>query len=339
MGMPEIFINFKAKSSNFIRQSARGIVCVLIKETTNVGITHCISETEIPGNITEKNKSFCKMAFNINRPPSEVIIVAYSDKTKISSILETISFNYCCTNVSNDTDHIATIIKDMRDTKKIKVKAVLYNSKSDHEGIINFTDSTKGINYTSRITSIIATTPLDKSVTYFVLNDIETKDIQMLSKADMDIRVNNGELFIVNDGVKCKLSRGVNSLVTTNEVKTEDFKTIKIIDIMDKIDHDIRTTVADNYTGTGNNYNNKMNLVVAIRQYLEDLQNQGIVGKFNVELDLEAQIKYIKTLGAKIDEMTETEIKHYNTRKKVFIIINVQLIDAMEDFYFSVNLM
>lgn len=339
MGMPEIFINFKAKSSDFIRQSARGIVCVLIKETTNIGITHCISETEIPSNITEENQSFCKMAFNGNRPPSEVVIVAYSDKTKVPSILETISFNYCCTNVTDDTEHIATIIKDMRDAKKIKVKAVLYNSESDHEGIINFTDDTKGIDYTSRIASIIATTPLDKSVTYFVLNDIKTKDIPMLSKADMDTRVNNGELFIVNDGVKCKLSRGVNSLVTTNEVKTEDFKTIKIVDIMDKIDHDIRTTVADNYTGTGNNYNNKMNLVVAIRQYLEDLQKQGIVGEFNVDLDLEAQIKYIKTLGAKIDEMTETEIKHYNTRKKVFVTINLQLIDAMEDFYFSVNLM
>lgn len=338
MGMPEIFINFKTKSNNFIHQSTRGIVCTIVKETSNTGVTHCLSETDIPENLTAENKLFCKMAFANSKQPSKVIIVAYSDKEGLASTLEAINFNYCCTNVADDTQHIATIIKDMRNLKKIKVKAVLYKSASDYEGIINFTDSTKGIAYTSRVASILATTALDKSITYFVLNDLKIKDIPVQSESVMDTRVNNGELFIVNDGNKCKLSRGVNSLVTTNDDKTEDFKSIKIIDIMDKIDTDIRTTVADNYTGTENSYDNKMNLVVAIRQYLEDLQNQSIVGDFNVDIDLESQIKYIKTLGAKVDDMSEIEIKRYNTKKKVFISINVQLIDAMEDFYFSVNL-
>ncbi len=340
MGMPEIFISFKAKAQNFIRQNARGIVCVLVKETANTGVTHCTSETEIPSNLTEANKAFIKSAFigGYNRP-SKVVIVAYSDILKVGSTLETLKFNYLCTNVTTDTEQIATIVKDMRDLKNLKVKAVLYNTKGNHEGIINFTDAAKGIEYTSRVASILATTPLDKSSTYFVLNDLTVEDIPMLSKADMDKKVDNGELFVVNDGEKCKLSRAVNSLTAVTDIKTEDFKSIKIIDIMDKIDTDIRTTVADNYVGVGNSYDNKMNLVVAIKQYLEDLNKQGIVGDFNVDLDMEEQIKYIKTLGAKIDEMTETEIKHYNTRKKVFMKINVQLLDAMEDFYFSINLM
>lgn len=340
MGMPEIFINFKAKAQNFIRQNMSGIVCLAVKETTNTGIIHCVSESEIPNTLTDVNKSFCKLAFTggYNRP-SKVIIVAYSDISKLGATLETLKFNYLCTNVTSDIEQIATIVKDMRDLKKLKIKAVLYNSKSDYEGIINFTDATKGIEYTSRIASILATTPLDKSSTYFVLKDLETKDIPMISKSDMDKMVNEGKLFIVNDGDKCKLSRAVNSLTTSNDIKTEDFKSIKIVDIMDKIDVDIRTTVTDYYIGVANSYDNKINLVVAIKQYLEDLQKQGIVGDFNVDVDLQEQIKYIKTLGAKIEEMTEQEIKHYNTRKKVFIAINVQLLDAMEDFYFSINLM
>lgn len=339
MGMPEIFINFKAKAQNFIRQNARGIVCVVVKETTNIGITHCVSEAEIPANLTEANKTFCKLAFigGYNRP-SKVIIVAYSDVSKLGTTLETLKFNYLATNVQTDTEAIASIIKDMRDSKNLKVKAVLYNHKGNHDGIINFTDTVKGIDYTSRIAGILATTPLDKSSTYFVLTDLETKDIAMISNTDMDKRVDAGELFIVNDGDKCKLSRAVNSLTTTSDIKTEDFKSIKMIDIMDKIDEDIRTTVTDNYIGVGNSYDNKINLVVAIKQYLEDLNKQGIVGDFNVDLDLEEQIKYIKTLGANVEEMTEQEIKHYNTKKKVFVMINVQLLDAMEDFYFSINL-
>lgn len=340
MGMPEIFIEFKAKAQNFIKKDIRGIVCVLVKETTNIGVAHCVSETEIPSNLTEANTTFCKNAFigGYNKP-SKVIIVAYSDITTIGAILETLKFNYLCTNVAADSEQIATIVKDMRDNKKLKVKAILYNIKADHEGIINFADDKKGIDYTSRVAGILATTPLDKSSTYFVLDDLNVQDVPMLSKSEMDKKVDNGELFIVNDGDKCKLSRAVNSLTTTSDIKTEDFKSIKIIDIMDKIDTDIRTTVTDNYIGAGNSYDNKINLIVAIKKYLEDLNKQGIVGDFNVDIDLEEQIKYIKTLCANVEEMTEQEIKHYNTRKKVFVVINIQLLDAMEDFYFNINLM
>ena len=72
-------------------------------------------------------------------------------------------------------------VKTMRDSKRMKVKAVLPNIAADHEGIINFTTGdivvgdktyTAG-QYCSRIAGILAGTPLNVSSTYFVLSEVD----------------------------------------------------------------------------------------------------------------------------------------------------------------------
>ena len=46
---------------------------------------------------------------------------------------------------------------------------------------------------------------------------------------------------------------------------------------------------------------------------------------------MEAQKTYLKSIGINISEMTEQEIKEYNTRDKVFIAIKCKILDAIEE--------
>ena len=62
--------------------------------------------------------------------------------------------------------------------------------------------------------------------------------------------MDNGKLILINDGTKIKIARGVNSLTTTSDSKGDDFKKIKIMEAVDMIRDDIRTTFEDEFVGT-----------------------------------------------------------------------------------------
>ena len=50
-----------------------------------------------------------------------------------------------------------------------------------------------------------------------------------------------------------------------------------------------------------------------------------------VEIDMEAQKAYLKSVGVDMSEMSEQDIKSYNTRDKVFVAIKCKILDAIEE--------
>ena len=153
-----------------------------------------------------------------------------------------------------------------------------------------------------------------------------------------DEKVNNGEFFIWYDGTKYKMSRAMNSLVTTTEGKQEGYQTIKIVDIMDMIYDDVRTTAQDSYIGKyANTYDNKCLLITAITGYLKELENEGLLqaNYSTVELDTEAIKNYQLQNGLytkdELADMSNDEINMLDTKKKVFLKGKIKIIDAMED--------
>ena len=73
--------------------------------------------------------------------------------------------------------------------------------------------------------------------------------------------------------------------------------------------------------------------MTAIEGYLDQLVMDGLLEKdtIKVEIDIEAQKAYLKSIGIDISEMKEHEIKEYNTRDKVFIAIKCKILDAIEE--------
>lgn len=350
MGLPNIVIEFKSKASTAIKRGERGILAVMVmkgttegEEKLTLGVKKLEDITQIPEGLTDENKAYVERAFLGGQSPVKYVQLIVTDTIDNGlKLLEVTKFDYVAappTVTEADATKIATFIKGLRENKGIKVKAVLPNTKADHEGIINFTTSDivvgentfSAAEYCSRIASLLAGTPLSVSATYYVLSEVD--DVPKFTKSELDEKINKGEFVIFHDGRKVKVARGVNSLTTIGQEKSEDYKTIKIVDIMDLIYSDIKMTCEDSYIGKfANNYDNKCKLIVSIQAYLEALRNEELLDKEIVTgIDMEAQRNYLKGKGVDLTEMTEQQIKEENTQTFVFLMSKYKILNAIED--------
>ncbi len=208
----------------------------------------------------------------------------------------------------------------MRKNKNKRIKAVLPDCTADTEGVINFVNKvirTKTKTYTTaqycgRIAGVIAGTPMTIACTYAPLPEVIGCDVW--TKEEMDTMTDAGKLFFFFDGEKVKLGRGINSLVTTVQGKGASFQKIKLVDLMDMMYDDIRTTAQDHYLGK---YANRCLLVTAIQRNLDQH------GKYTKE---------------QLADMSEMDIKMANIGSNVFIAVDASFLDVMEDVTIAVNI-
>lgn len=81
-------------------------------------------------------------------------------------------------------------------------------------------------------------------------------------------------------------------------------------------------------------------LITAIQAYLDQLVLEGIldpVFKNVVEIDVEQQRNYLKSIGVDVENMKELDIKKANTRDKVFLKSQIKILDAIEDVVLNVS--
>lgn len=309
---------------------------------------------DIPSELSENNKDYitkCLLGY-VTAPYRVKVYLQAKGKTGADKWQESLKkiaterWDYLAipTIEEEQLETVGTWIKTNRENKYKKVKAVLPGYDGDYEGIINFSNKTiktatktyTPAEYTARIAGLIAGTPMTISATYAPLSEVIDCDKYDLDENDE--KVNNGEFFIWYDGTKYKMSRAMNSLVTTIEGKQEGYQTIKIVDIMDMIYDDVRTTAQDSYIGKySNSYDNKCLLIMAITGYLKELEKEGLLqaNYSTVELDTEAIKNYQLQNGLytkdELADMSNDEINLLDTKKKVFLKGKIKIIDAMED--------
>ena len=309
---------------------------------------------DIPSELSENNKDYitkCLLGY-VTAPYRVKVYLQAKGKTGADKWQESLKkiaaerWDYLAipTIEEEQLETVGTWIKTNRENKYKKVKAVLPGYDGDYEGIINFSNKTIKIatktytpaEYTARIAGLIAGTPMTISATYAPLSEVIDCDKYDLDENDE--KVNNGEFFIWYDGTKYKMSRAMNSLVTTTEGKQEGYETIKTVDIMDMIYDDVRTTAQDSYIGKySNSYDNKCLLIMAITGYLKELEKEGLLqANYSVvELDTEAIKNYQLQNGLytkdELADMSDDEINQLDTKKKVFLKGKIKIIDAMED--------
>ncbi len=351
MGLPTLNFSFSTVASTAIARSQKGTVAMILKDTKDTGkvftLTKASQVSTLLTNLGTDNQDYVKRAFigYINPPKKVIVYVLDSAETSLADALNYFAgqkIDYIvgtptCT-VAEATE-ITTWVKAERLIGFIP-KAVLPNTAANDESIINFTadDIVVGIKtftsaeYCSRIAGILAGTPFTMSSTYAVLPEIIS--VAKLSKDELDDAIDAGEFVLFFDGEKVKVGRGVNSLTTTTDSKGEAFKKIKIIEIMDLINNDIRKTASDVYIGKYNaDYDNKCLLISAIKDYLTSLENSGILenGKSTVGIDTDAVEAYLKSKNINTDDMSEDELKVIKTDDKVFLKSTISILDAIED--------
>lgn len=351
MGLPEIRIEFINKGASLLKRSSRGIVALILKDSTkktfDTMIYKSIEEVDIK-DFTPVNYDYISKTFM--GTPSSVIVervdVDAADYSLALQRLKNKKFNYLAIPgiVAADATNVATWIKGCRNVDKKTFKAVLPSTPGDNEGIINFaTDNIKvgekvyrTNEYCARIAGILAGLALTRSATYYNLSEVLSITESLDANGDIDA----GKLILVNDGSIIKIGRGVNSLTTLSDVKGVAFKKIKIIEGMDLVRDDIRDTFQKEYAGKIiNNYDNKILFLAAVNSYFKELEKEDVLDATmdnKAEIDYEAQYNYLKGLGVKVEELADQQIKEYNTGSAVFAKAHAKFVDAMEDLYFDI---
>ena len=352
MPLPSINIAFRAAASDAIRRSQKGVVALIVKDAAASGGLTLTSSAEIPAALTEANRTYLARAFlgNVSAPRRVLVYVLPDDAANLDAALEwmgTQSFDYLCGPpdvTAEQAGAIKTWIIAQRGLHRT-YRAVLPHLAADHEAIVNVTtDDCKvggvkldAAQMCSRIAGLIAGTPIANSCTYAPLPELA--DVHRLTQVEGDAAVDNGELILIHDGVKVKVGRGVNSLKTLTAGKSAIYKKIKIVELLDMIDNDIRVTAADTYIGRANTYQNKLVLVTAISSYFEQLEAEGLLQPGStVEIDIDAIRAYLIEQSIDVTELDEQTIKEHDTDDKVFLAAHIVPLDAIEDITLNINL-
>ena len=349
MGLPIIDISFKQLAKSAVIRSQRGIVALILKDTTKTSLT-VFDEGDIPSSLTEANQGLIKDV--LKGSPNKIELYVLGSEGEISEALtyfEGVEFNLMCmpSAETSDVTAIKAFIKKMNDVVKYKCDAILANEEADSEAIINYAaknivvngKSVTTANHTARMAGLIEGTPLHQSITFAALSDIDS--IENLTKEQADTRIDNGELILVREMGKVRVARGVNSLTTLTDVKGNAFQKIKLRKTLNLIHNDLRRVIVEKYIGkVPNNYDNKCVLITEIKNYLDELATEQLIEKVNtVGIDLIAQKKWLKdNTNLDVNVMSEQEIKEANTQSNVFIAISLKVVDAMEDILVSVEI-
>lgn len=353
LGLPSFVMEFKSKGVSAIERSARGIVACILKDNTDPGnelsTFRSIDEVEF-SKWKEENFGFLKLIFA--GTPSKVIALRVAEETEdfapALKKLKNLRWNYLTIPSAKTGDNavLSAWIKAQRDNDKKTFKIVLPKCKGDHEGIINFTTENitsditgkkhTAAEYSARIAGLLAGLSLERSSTFYVLNDVSSADVP----DDADTRIDAGEFIIVFDGKEYKIGRGVNSLTSFTKEKKEDMRFIKIIEGMDLYYDDLKDTHDKFYVGkTVNDYDSKQAFVAAISAYHKELEGNVLDKSFNntAAVSLEGQGQYLETRGIDTSKMSEIKILQANTGTEKFIECNVKFVNASEDAKIRVN--
>lgn len=352
---PNISVTFTELGISAIQRGDKGTVAIIVRDAVPVAPFALSMASQIPGTLGAANQEYIRRAFTgyINPPKKVVVYVALEegdeDLSDALAFMATQDFDYLvgpadCT--AEEARVIASWIKSMRAAACVKYKAVLPNCAADNYAVVNFTseDMTEGdvvfttAEYCSRIAGLLAGTPMKIAATYAPLPELT--DVKRLSREEQNEAVGAGKLILVWDGRKVKLSRAVNSFVTTVDGMGDSFKKIKLVELMDLIRTDITATAEDSYIGKyANSYDNKLLLITAIRGYFQGLERDGLVQLgYTVDIDVEAQEQYLASQGVDTGEMSEQEIRQADTGTLVFLLVRCKLLDAIEDIAIGIQI-
>ena len=361
-GLPQVLIDFKTKGITAIKRSARGVVVLILKcESTDTSNKYKISDvSEIPeGVFDEASTDLIKKC--LDGTPLRILVYTLpkasvqSPKNTQATLLKQLKhvrYNYIAapTGTTQDQQDLASYIKAERNNSRKTVKAVVGSVAADFDGVINFCTedikvaigkNTAGkttyktytpIEYTARIAGILAGLALDRSATYYKLTEVESVKVY----EDLNDRIDHGELHLFDeeDGEGVKIARACNSLQTFTTDKGEEFRKIKIVEGVDMVTDDIRDTFKKYYIGKYiNDYDHKMLFVAAIMVYFGQLAGNVLDSRAGntVDIDFQFQKDYAIIKGEDVSQMTNMQIREYNTGSQIGLTGNVKFVDAMED--------
>lgn len=367
MGLPVIDIIFIQKAVTAIKRSKRGVAVIILKDDTAQAAQARTFKYE--ADITSKlysaeNFEILKRCFFVD--VNKLIVVSVPTSTAefadVKAILDKIKYNWACTTIEEFQDELASYTKSRnKESKGKKYKCVVCNVVvADDMHIVNIkpksvtlktSDGTAGevvkmTDYVPRIVSLLANLPLNRSCTYYELEDLyRADDSYITDEKTADDWIDEGYLIFINDDDDAvKIGRGVNTLTTYTSTETKDMSSIIIVESMDLILEDIYQTFKNYYIGKyKNRLDNQYLFISAVNSYFRTLTTIQAGEVLDEEydnvatIDIEAQREAWRSIGKEeAADWDDEDVKKMTFKTYMFLTANVKILNALEDLKFPI---
>lgn len=358
LGLPQIEVTFKQLATSLITRSAKGIVCLIIKDDTNKTFsvkTYSDVATLVADKALYTLSNYNALYDAFLGSPSKLIVVRIDIAAVLSTALTIAqyqTFNYMAfiDGTAADQNALVVWVKAQNLVRYKRIKAVTYKATTtDDEHIINFyNDNVKRIAdgaqiaghlYLGRLAGIFAGLPMTQSATYFKLTDLES----LTEVASVATSIGAGNLVLTNLEGSIVIARGINSLQTiTTNGKTDDWKYITIVEAMDLIYEDVKVTFRDDYVGKyKNNSSNQTLLVSSINKYYRDLANELVLDDSynNVSfIDIAGMRAAWISKGMDMTGKTDEEVRKMTIGTDVYVAGDLKILNAIEGLKFAISM-
>lgn len=353
MGRPTIDIIFKQLAVEAVKRSALGIVGLIVKETTKdwkrkeYKIVTDIKDEDY----TEAFLPLVKDCFQFT--PAKVVVFNLKDGTLTDGLKEVAKerINWVGLGYDGKEADTATLVSWTKSVRKLgkTYKAVVHKAtKPDNKGIVNLMNEKitfaggrgekEGWSYVPSILGMLAGLPMTRSATSFLCSNLtEVSDFE-----DIDGVIDAGGFCLLKDEGDIRVARACTSLQEITQDETEDMKDIIIIESMDLMRDDIYNTFKKWIGKYKNKYDNQVLFFSAINAYFKELAREDILDKEYdnfAEVDVEVQRLAWKAVGKTEAETWDPEkVKKLAFKKKVFMVAKIKILNAVEDFKFTINM-
>ncbi len=368
IGLPNIDIIFIQKAVSAIERSQRGTAVVILKDDTQKDAGYDIYK--FGADITNKkysaeNVELLKRCFYVS--VNKVVVVHMPTTTTefadVKAVLDRVKYNWACTTVKEwQTELTSYTLSRNTISKGRKVKCLVANvAVANDKHIVNMKGefvhevdaevgtNVKMIDYLPRLVSILANLPMNRSITYYELEDLDYVDNSYITVEETaDSWTDKGWLLLINDDEDnvVRVGRGVNTLTTFTSTDSEDMRKIIIVESMDLILEDIYTTFKKYYVGKYKNYlDNQYLFISSINSYFKTLtkvaNGEILDPNFDnkAEIDVEAQRNAWLGIGkTEAEDWGEDEVKEMSFKSTVFLAGDIKILDAIEDLSFQITM-
>lgn len=360
LDLPDINIIFTQKAVTAVQRSERGVLCVIVKDTQQTtGIKKFVYKRLADITTTDyetANYTALKRAFDV--AVNKVYVLRCSEASKLTDIvkeLDKVKFNYVCTNVKALQQDLANQIvqynQNNQGHKCVCVASELTTADSKYVinlkgtgGTLKDGTTVKAEDYLIRIASTLCNLPMNRSLTYYVFEDLASwDDTYLTTEAPIGKWITDGWLTLINDDDEVKCGRAINSLHTFTSTDTEDMSYIIIVEAMNLIIEDIYTTFKDYYVGKyKNTLSNQRLFITSVNAYFRQLMREEVLDDAydnHAYVDIESQrLAWLGIGKTEAEDWDDNKVQQMTFRTNVFLGGEAKISNAMEDLKFTIAL-
>lgn len=374
--LPKIIIAFKALAASFVERSERGVAILIVREEGEtvegeyVPVETRIEEVTYETDLTDwSNANAARIADMLDIGPAKVVVLTMDTNATVADATPVIEANYPSGRVTivGKTSADYSALSTWAKAKKTYHALIFSTASQDNKYVENVYSqsvtfdpdwdtprSAQGTLVRGTVTSEELLPMICAILSKANVNGASSTILKALKStedvASADNVVNAGNLILYNDwngsDRVVRLGTAVNTLTTFDNSandgdQIEDMRYIEVAEAADMIRADIKSVFRDSYIGQKNSVDNQMQLIGAIGDYYDRLEEEDILNSASantVEIDVDAQRAAWITVNPEAADWDDDTVRSKPFKRKVFIKSDIQILQSIQDLSMKITL-